>query len=95
MKTAIVVRLTKTSQNLFPHTSKSSSSAIGASGSVFICSRMASLGSARRSDMAMRLDVDEMMVDDKEDLKFYFELSPPFTDDRLVSPRVFPHCASD
>jgi hypothetical protein len=45
--------------------------------------------------MAMRLEVDEMMVDDKEDLKFYFELSPPFTDDRLVLPRVFPRCASD
>ena len=26
--------------------------------------------------MVMRLDVDEMVVDDKEDLKFYFELSP-------------------
>ena len=34
------------------------------------------MGSISRSDMAMRLDVDEMVVDDKEDLKFYFELSP-------------------
>jgi hypothetical protein len=45
--------------------------------------------------MTMLVEVDEMMVDDKEDLKFYFELSPPFTDDRLVLPRVFPRCASD
>jgi hypothetical protein len=29
-----------------------------------------------RSDMTMLVDVDEMVVDDKEELKFYFKLSP-------------------
>jgi hypothetical protein len=45
----------------------------------------------RRSDMAMVVDVEEM-VDDKEELKFYFELSP-FLQTSASCRLVFSHAA--
>jgi hypothetical protein len=53
--------------------------------SVFMWSRTVSLGLMRRSDMAMTID-DKVMVavDKKGGFQIKFELSPLFTDDRLV-----------